>query len=144
MDTFFKYWFKGLENGLCKMDEAERGKLLKECAVACSRSHSLAMYQEAYNESKGLEDFLQNMKRRFPELNYVIGRDGGTVAIIYDHCACDLYKTGCMSSGFLCDCSRHSLQYNLESVMGKGKVEVVLKQSILRGQDTCILEVRLK
>jgi hypothetical protein len=61
----------------------------------------------------------------------------------YTYCACDLVRKGFMHSGQLCECSKFSLQENLEAVLGKGNVRVQLLESILRGNECCKLLVEL-
>lgn len=142
-DNFLTYWFAGFEKGLEGMPDAERTALLHECGKACSQSYSLGIYRDAYAKSATLEDFLKTLKEVFPELSYRISEDQRTVTIIYDHCACDLYTRGLVKTGLLCECSRRSLQYNWEAVMGEGSVEVEMKGSILRGDERCVFEVKL-
>lgn len=49
-----------------------------------------------------------------------------------------------MSNGMLCECSRRSLLYNLESVFPEKEFEVSLEESILRGGRECILHIFVK
>jgi len=142
-NTFFTHWFRGFAEGLDKMPEKERAVLLRECGRACSRSYPLAVYKDAYARSSGLVSFLENLKAAFPELSYRINEDQKSVTIIYNRCACDLYTRGLVKTGLLCECSRQSLLYNWEAVMGEGSVEVDMKGSLLRGDEKCEFEVKL-
>lgn len=143
-DRFLEYWFRGFEKGLDAIPEKERSLLLKGCAEACSHSYSLGVYQDAYGNAADMEGFLENLKMAFPELESRLSEDQKTVTILYDHCACDLYTRGLVRSGLLCACSRMSLLYNWEAVMGEGNVEVEMKGSILKGDERCVFEVRVK
>ena len=69
---------------------------------------------------------------------------GKAYEIRYKECLCDLYTRGYMSNGLLCECSRRSLLYNLESVFPEKEFEVSLKESILRGGRECILHILVK
>lgn len=141
-DTFFRRWFEGFEKGLAQIPDRERGTLLQGCAEACSRSYSLGVYRDACAKSSTLEGFLTNLKSAFQELSYRISEDRKTVTILYDHCDCDLYTKGIVTSPHLCECSRRSLKYNWEAVTGEA-VEVTMKGSILRGEERCEFEVKV-
>jgi hypothetical protein len=142
-DRFLTYWFRGLEEGLGHMSEKERTILLSACGKACSCSYSLGVYQDAYAKTGDIKGFLKNLKSAFPELSYRISEDQMTVTILYDHCACDLYNKGLVKTGLLYECSRQSLLYNWEAVMGEGSVEVEMKGSILQGDERCVFEVKI-
>ncbi len=142
-NQFFKYWFSGFEKGLMQADPNSRMSILKECAKACSESYTKQIYQEEYSKSEDLNDFLKRLNNRFSEMRIDVIQENQAFLFTYTYCACDLVKEGYISCGQLCECSRFSLQENWESVLGKGRVQVQLLESILRGGDCCKLLVEV-
>ena len=63
--------------------------------------------------------------------------DDGTIEVTYHYCACDLVTKGYLKTPSLCECSRQSLKYNWEAVLGSQSIAVELKQSILSGGECC-------
>ena len=143
-NVFYKYWYEGFESALKKLDNKNREILLRECGKACSNSYTKNIYIEEFNKTGNIPDFLKNLKNRFSELKYEINEKRNSIIFSYTHCACDLVTNGFIRTGLLCDCSRLSLLDNWEAVIGQGNVEVILKQSILKGQEYCIFEIKVK
>ncbi|MCL2810322.1 MAG: hypothetical protein FWD25_00315 [Clostridia bacterium] len=76
-------------------------------------------------------------------MDICVSGDGGYIQLTYRYCACDLVRDGFMSTPLLCECSRQSLLYNWEAVLGEQRVEVELLQSILGGGDCCRFLIRV-
>jgi hypothetical protein len=140
-DNFLKYWFNGFESSLNKMDDRDRGIIFEECGKACSNSYTREIYLNEYKSSSSIKEFLERLMLKFPEIKYKIIKDNEIVEITYCYCACDLVKSGYITTPSLCECSRNSLLYNWESVLGRGKVKVKLLQSILNGSSSCKFEI---
>ena len=143
-DAFLKYWFKGFENAINHMNINDSEAILKQCGRACSDSYTKQVYIEEYAHSKSIEDFLNRLKERFSEIEYQIIKDDEIILLTYNHCACELVQNGFISTPLLCECSRQSLLYNWETVMGERVVKIELIESILRGSSHCRFEIYLK
>lgn len=143
-DNFMKYWFGGFESALKRVDEKSREVLLKECGKACSSSYTRQIYIDEFKASCSISDFLDRLKKRFPELQIELNNENRELIFIYTHCSCDLVTMGYIKTDLLCDCSRLSLQDNWEAVIGPGNVEVTLLKSILSGHDCCKFRVNIK
>ena len=115
----------------------------KECGRACSDSYTKQIYVETYALCENIRDFCARLKERFPEMDICVSGDGGYIQLTYRYCACDLVRDGFMSTPLLCECSRQSLLYNWEAVLGEQRVEVELLQSILGGGDCCRFLIRV-
>ena len=139
MVDFYKEWYTGFEEGLKKMESKSRTILLTECGHACSESYTKQEYIDAYSNSLNITQFFENLRRKFPELIVEPIEDGKTYDFVYSFCACDLVKKRYIKSPLMCECSKQSLLYNLETVFGKGKVNITLLQSILGGSNSCRL-----
>ena len=107
-------------------------------------------YDSQFEETKGLVEACEYeivgemiQKRRTPHPATFFG-EGKVYEICYRKCLCDLYTKGLLKNGVLCECSRRSLLYNLESVFPEKKIEVLLLESILRGADECILRISIE
>jgi len=141
--TFLQHWFKGFEKSMACMPEADRNAVWKACGRACSDSYTKQIYLETYAHAKNINDFCARLKERFPEMDISLSGDGAYVQLTYRYCACDLVRDGYMSTPLLCECSRQSLLYNWEAVLGEQNVEVELLQSILGGGDCCRFLIRI-
>jgi hypothetical protein len=140
-DDFLKSWFSGFIFGLEQLDESSRDIILRSCGEACAESYTLQVFQEEYQNSVSLEDFLNKLADRFPGVSYkLINQD--TIEVIYSECACDLVRRGWIKSPLLCGCSVRNLQINFEKSLNKA-VKVYLKSSILDGTEACRLLVEL-
>ena len=144
MDHFLKYWFGGFQSALNHIDEASRSTVFKECGKACSDSFTRQVYLDAKRSAQDDEEFFAALKKTFSELEIETKEKNCRYEVRYKFCACDLVKQGFMNTPQLCECSRSSLLYNLESVWGEGHAEVILIESILGGAPCCRFEIRHK
>jgi hypothetical protein len=143
MNEFLQYWFNGFESSLNKLDDKNREIIFEECGKACSNSYTREIYLDEYRHSTSISEFLGYLKLRFPEIKFRIIKENEIIELTYCYCACDLVKGEYITTPSLCECSKKSLLYNWESVLGKGKVEVYLLQSILRGNLSCKFEIHI-
>ena len=143
-DSFFQYWFKGFEKAISDMDEKNSKMIFSQCGKACSDSYTKQIYIDEYECSENINDFLTRLKNRFPEIEFKIIKDNKIVLLTYHHCACDLVRKGYIKTPLLCECSRQSLLYNWETVIGKQNVKINLLGSILNGDNCCEFEIHLK
>lgn len=142
MDSFFKHWFGGFEQSLKIIDVNSRAAILKECCKACSNSYTKQIFIEARKNAVDEDAFVETLKKAFPELELDVIEPNRLYHIRYTCCACDLVMQGYMTSPYLCECSRSSLQYNWESLWGEGNVDVKLISSILEGASCCRFVVK--
>jgi hypothetical protein len=142
-NNFLKYWFNGFEASLNKLDDKNREIIFEECGKACSNSYTRKIYLDEYKRSTSISEFLGYLKLRFPEIKFKILKENEIIELTYCYCACDLVKSEYITTPSLCECSKKSLLYNWESVLGKGRVEVKLLQSILNGSSSCIFQIHI-
>ncbi|MBN2878201.1 MAG: hypothetical protein JXN65_01090 [Clostridia bacterium] len=143
MSNFYKHWFKGAEKAIEEMDEKGRDIFFSECGKACSESYTKQMYIDEYNSSENLDDFIQKLSQKFKDMK-VARIDENTVEIKYLSCLCDLYVDGYISNPQLCLCSKKSLLYNWEAVLGEGRAKAEMTHSILSGDEYCRFVVKIR
>jgi hypothetical protein len=141
LKNFFGYWFSGFANGLERVDEETQKIILSECGKACAHSYTVQVFQEARENSTGIDSFFENLAARLPGAHY---EKTGTnlIRATYHECGCDLVRLGLMRSHTLCECSARNLQENLECSLGK-VASVEIQSSILRGGTNCVLIVSM-
>jgi len=143
-DKFLDYWFDGFNKSIEQLDNEARENIFRECGKACSDSYTKQIYLDEYNSAKSLNDFLDRLKNRFPEVSFKVIKENETIELTYNFCACDLVNDGYISSPLMCECSRQSLLYNWSSIFGEGNIEVELLQSILEGKPCCKFLISIK
>ncbi len=121
--------------------EGEAAAFLEQCALKCSASFSQKIYRDAFSSERTTRESLEFLKDHFNDFDYRIFPD--RIKIAYARCGCDLVKDGFLHSGKMCICSKISLQGNLENVFGKGNASVCMKETILRGNEKCLFEIRI-
>lgn len=140
-DDFLKLWFRGLTDGLKQMEPENRADLFRQCARRCADSYPIGVYRKAFAASGG------DISEFFRRLGTVEGIDteelcpGVSWNIKYRECGCDLYTNGCITDGCLCECSRQSILYCLNSVMPKQVFSVEIREAVLRGDSECCFTV---
>ena len=142
-DKFLDYWFSGFNKSIELLDDEARVNIFRECGKACSDSYTKQIYIEEYNAAKSLDDFLDRLKNKFPEVSFKIIKENEIIELIYNYCACDLVKDGYITSPLICECSRQSLLYNWGTVFGEQNIEIELLKSILNGDECCRFQVTI-
>ncbi len=143
MSDFMGEWFKGFEEGLLSLEEEQRNRMLCECGKACSRSYSLGVYQKIWNNSDSISDLFGKLGTEIKGVNtYEIQKDR-IYEVEYTECLCDLYINEYVHTGALCECSRSSLLYDLESILPEKDITVEILETILRGDIKCLLRVTI-
>ena len=144
MDPFYKHWFRGFEEALIGMPEAQRSCLLACCGRACSESYSLLVYRRVRAESADVADFFDRLRQEIPAIEIEEMERGSVYEIRYRECLCDLHRDGLVHSPALCECSRQSLLYNLSQAFPEKRIDVSLRGSILAGDGRCVLRATLE
>lgn len=138
--AFFRHWFDGFSRALERLAPEARETLLCECAAACGRSYTTAVFQRAWADAGGdLDAFLA----RLAGLHTAYERTGpDTFRLTWSRCGCDLVTAGLVRTPLLCRCSEHSLRQNLEAALGRS-ASVTMRSTILGGAERCVFEVKL-
>lgn len=141
MSDFLKYWFIGFEKGLENLNEREQSKLLSECGRACSESYSKKIYLDIWQKTQNYSEFFKMLNDEIPAIATFEIEQNKIYEIRYNKCLCDLHTRGYVNAGSLCECSKESLLYNLNSILPNNRIQVTLIDSILKGGKECVLRI---
>lgn len=142
MIIFLKQWFSGVDDFLENSADEKAGEFLSCCAVRCSDSYPVTLYEQAFKETDNVEDLLKFLASNFSGFNYILFPD--KIQLTYKECGCDLFKEKLITSKKLCICSEKSLYYIWGKLYEPENVNITRKASIINGDDSCIFEIRLK
>lgn len=137
MDEKIRFWFKGFEEGMLFLEQNQREVVFCECAKNCVNSGVLSLYQNLYNEVDG------DINTFFEKLNDVDGvitqilEVGKKYNLYFEKCTCKLHTEGYVNSPILCECSRQSVIYVMNSLWNNQEIDVEICSTILRGQENC-------
>lgn len=142
MDEKILFWFSGLEKSIETMDPQQRETFFCECGKNCVQQGTLDFYRQLYDSAAGdLDAFFQKVNE-VPGLQAEILAPGGQYAFCFAECTCMLHTQGYMNTPHLCECSRQSVLFVLQTLWPGKEFSVELTASILRGDDRCRLEIR--
>jgi len=137
-------WIVNLVAALDKyVDEETRLKMLEECGRKCwlwERARNPKTFRAIYKKSKNLDDFLDKLSK----VNKHLHREDGKVYIVYPRCLCSQvhHIPKGQLSGTYCNCSIGWAKALFEGALER-PVEVLLKESIIKGDKQCKLQVVL-
>jgi hypothetical protein len=121
-----------------KMDDATFKDALRQLGSFCASTFPLI------KQHKGdVDGFIREFKKRANE-DVTYDREKGIISIVgaeRGDCFCPLVDRNITSSK-ACECSLGWQQYTYETLLGK-KVEVELKESVLRGGKRCRFQIRV-
>ena len=133
-------WFKGFEKGITKLPEAQRETFFRECGKNCVQCGTLQIYKDLYKQAAG------DLDQFFAKANELPGVRCETIErSVYDlyfmECTCGLHKQGYVSTPLLCECSKQSILYVLQSLWKDRTFQVTICESILRGSLHCRMRI---
>ena len=137
MDKNLKYWFEGFERGIENMKQQERETLFCECGKRCASRWVLNLYKDLYDKVSGDMDLF------FEELNNMDGvkteivEQGKKYHLFFERCVCTMHNEGYINSPHLCECSRQSVIYVMNSIAQDKNFDVEICSTILRGGKEC-------
>lgn len=143
-DSLLRLWMQGLEDGLCQIPNEQRAKILACCSKRCADSGVLQEYVRLFHAC------YDDLDRFFEALNwqYVKGRvikEHQLYEIIFKGgCMCDLYRQHFITKPWLCDCSKQSIQYVMETLIGHQNFTIKRISSFLEGAKECRFEIEMK
>lgn len=144
MDENLRYWFKGFENALTRMNQKERETLFCACGQNCADRWVMNLYKDLFNKVGG------DMDQFFIAINNAEGVKGEVVEtgrkyrLSYQKCFCGMHLEGYLNSPHLCECSRQSIIYVLSSLMPQKHFDVEVSSTIVRGGDQCQFAITMR
>ena len=121
-------WFKGFEKGIAKLTAGQREQFFSECGKNCVQCGTLQVSKA--NELPGV---------RCETIN-----KGSVYDLYFMECTCGLHKQGYVSTPLLCECSKQSILYVLQSLWKDRTFQVTICESILRGSLHCRMRIEAK
>ena len=134
-------WFKGFENGIVELPEAQRETFFRECGKNCVQCGTLQIYKDLYEQAAGDLDQFFAKANELPGVRCETIEKGSVYNLYFLECTCGLYKQGYVSTPLLCECSRQSILYVLQLLWKNRKFNVAICGSILRGNPECKMRI---
>ena len=135
-------WFKGFEKGIARLSPEQRSAFFSECGKNCVDGGTLSIYRKLYEDAGGDMDVFFQLANGLPGVKGEVVEKGKVYYLTFLECTCHLCKKGYVTTPMLCECSRQSVLYSLQSLW-KGRIfQVKLCHSILQGEPDC--KVRIK
>lgn len=143
MSDFLMDWFRGFEKGINDLSQEEKEKLFYKCGRNCADTGIINVYKKLFVDSgKELDTF-------FSRLNEIECVDGNVVTqgkvyeIIFPCCLCDLHRHGYIYSDCICECSRQSIIYVMNSLEPDTKIQVDKLTTVLSGDNECRFRITI-
>lgn len=136
-------WFKGFEKGIAKLTAEQREQFFSECGKNCVNGGTLSVYRKLYEDAKGDLDVFFQMANDLPGVKGEVVEKGRIYHLIFLACTCDLCKKGYITTPLLCECSRQSVIYSMQSLWEELKFNITLCHSILQGKRDCKIRIEV-
>jgi predicted ArsR family transcriptional regulator len=141
MSKRLEKWITCLIAGLDEnVDEKTIVKVLEECGRQCQSENFVKKAHNIYQKSKNMNEFLDKLGKVYKHLH----KEGDNVYIIYPKCYCSFVNKMPPQklSATYCNCSRGWAKALFEGALGR-PVEVVMEESILKGDNQCRFRIIL-
>ena len=102
-----------------------------------------AYYKNLYEDAKSDMDIFFQKANELPGVKAEIIVKGHVYHLIFLECTCDLCKKGYVTTPLLCECSRQSVLYSLQTFWKEQKFKVTLCHSILQGAQNCKIRIEV-
>ena len=134
-------WFKGFEDGIAKLSEDQRETFFRECGRNCVQCGTLQVYKDLYEQAAGDLDRFFAIADEQPGVRCETVEKDAVYNLYFLECTCELHKRGYVSTPLLCECSRQSILYVLQSLWKDRTFQVTICESILRGSLHCRMRI---
>ena len=136
-------WFKGFEKGIAHLSPEQRSAFFSECGKNCVDGGTLSIYRKLYEDAGGDMDIFFQLANGLPGVKGEVVEKGRIYHLVFLECTCHLCKKGYVTTPLLCECSRQSVLYSLQSLWQKRKFDVRLCHSILQGEPNCKMRIEV-
>ena len=134
-------WFKGFEKGIAKLTAEQREQFFSECGKHCVQCGTLQIYKDLYEQAAGDLDQFFAKANELPGVRCEMIEKGSVYNLYFLECTCGLHKQGYVSTPLLCECSKQSILYVLQSLWKDRTFQVTICESILRGSQHCKMRI---
>lgn len=136
-------WFKGFEKGIARLSPEQRSDFFYECGKNCVSSGTLSIYRQLYDDAKGDMDIFFQLANELSGVRGEVVEKGRIYYLIFLECTCKLCKEGYVTTPMLCECSRQSVLYSLQSLWKNRNFNVTLCHSVLQGKQDCMMRIEV-
>ena len=136
-------WFKGFEKGIARLSPEQRSAFFSECGKNCVDGGTLSIYRKLYEDAGGDMDVFFQLANGLPEVKGEVVEKGRIYYLTFLECTCHLCKKGYVTTPLLCECSRQSVLYSLQSLWKGRDFQVKLCHSILQGEPDCKMRIEV-
>ena len=137
-------WFKGFEKGIAHLSPEQRSAFFSECGKNCMNGGTLSIYRKLYEDAGGDMDVFFQLANGLPGVKGEVVEKGKVYYLTFLECTCHLCKKGYVTTPLLCECSRQSVLYSLQSLWKGRDFQVKLCHSILQGGKDCKMRIEAK
>ena len=134
-------WFKGFEKGIARLSPEQRSAFFSECGRNCVDGGTLSIYRKLYEDAGGDMDVFFQLANGLPGVRGEVVEKGRIYYLTFLECTCHLCKKGYITTPMLCECSRQSVLYSLQSLWKGRDFQVKLCHSILQGGKDCKMRI---
>ena len=136
-------WFKGFEKGIAHLSPEQRSAFFSECGKNCVDGGTLSIYRKLYEDAGGDMDIFFQLANGLPGVKGEVVEKGRIYYLTFLECTCHLCKKGYVTTPMLCECSRQSVLYSLQSLWKGRDFQVKLCHSILQGEPNCKMRIKV-
>ena len=136
-------WFKGFEKGIARLSPEQRSAFFSECGKNCVDGGTLSIYRKLYEDAGGNMDVFFQLANGLPGVKGEVVEKGRIYYLTFLECTCHLCKKGYVTTPMLCECSRQSVLYSLQSLWKGRDFQVKLCHSILQGKPDCKMRIEV-
>ena len=136
-------WFKGFEKGIARLSPEQRSAFFSECGKNCVDGGTLSIYRKLYEDAGGDMDVFFQLANGLPGVKGEVVEKGKVYYLTFLECTCHLCKKGYVTTPLLCECSRQSVLYSLQSLWKGRDFQVKLCHSILQGKPNCKMRIEV-
>ena len=137
-------WLKGFEKGIARLSPEQRSAFFSECGKNCVDGGTLSIYRKLYEDAGGDMDIFFQLANGLPGVKGEVVEKGRIYYLTFLECTCHLCKKGYITTPMLCECSRQSVLYSLQSLWKGRDFQVKLCHSILQGVKDCKMRIEAK
>ena len=101
------------------------------------------VYRKLYEDAKGDMDVFFQLANDLPGVKGEIVEKGRVYYLTFLECTCNLCRKGYVTTPLLCECSRQSVIYSMQSLWKEQKFNVTLCHSILQGKKDCKIRIEV-
>ena len=136
-------WFKGFEKGIAHLSPEQRSAFFSECGKNCVDGGTLSIYRKLYEDAGRDMDVFFQLANGLPGVKGEVVEKGRIYYLTFLECTCHLCKKGYVTTPLLCECSRQSVLYSLQSLWKGRDFQVKLCHSILQGESNCKMKIEV-